>query len=190
MKRLLISLLLLCPAGTAAETFSIHDEGEFLPMGQRVEFYDRFGWRGYEVDFRFGLDERSRELDAKSRLTLRIAKRDGRTWTYTCKSSSRRRALSANVNFVYGKGISVVADCRIDRKAFAKSVGLHPDDVGVPSLVFHALVQDGKVTPGAERGIYFTPAVEIAASELSPYAAGGDDPTSLAVVFQSLQSIQ
>ncbi|MDD5656455.1 MAG: hypothetical protein PHF00_04275 [Elusimicrobia bacterium] len=189
MKTLLLGLLLLFPAAAAAEKFSLHDEGEFQPLGQRVEFYDRFGWRGYAVDFDFGLDEESRALSRNSRLVLRIRKRDGGTWTYACKASGRQ-ALSANVNFLYGKGISIVADCRIDEKAFAKAVGLHPEDVGVPNLVFHAMIRDGKVYAGAQRGIYFAPSAEAEASELSPYASGSDDPTSLAVVFQSLQPIQ
>jgi len=189
MKRLFFALLLFAPVMARAQRYSLRDEGEFQTLGHRVEFCDRFGWRSYQVDFDFGLDQQNRTLTKDSRLTLRIVKRDGRRWDYTCKARGRR-PLNANINFLYGRGISVVVDCRIDEKSFARAVELDPEDVGVPSLVFHAVIQDGKVTPGAQRGIYFQPAVQIAASELSPYAAANEDPASLAVVFQSAASLQ
>jgi hypothetical protein len=184
LKRLIACFLLAMPVLAHADKFSLHDEGDFQPVGQRVEFYDRFGWAGYSVDFDFDFDEDSRALTKGSKLKLRIFKRQGRDWDYTCKSSGKR-ALAANVNFLLGKGISIVAECRIEAKAFGKLLGLYAEDVGSPGLIFHALIQEGKVVPGAQRGIYLAPAAEIAATELAPYVPTGDDPTALAVVFQS-----
>ena len=68
---------------------------------------------------------------------------------------------------------------------FDKAVGLDKDDVGLPTLVFQAMIQDGRVTPGAQRGLAFLPAGQIESSELNSYACLNDDPTNLAVVFRS-----
>lgn len=184
MRNALLAVILLLPATSFAEKYSIKDQGDFMPAGQRVEFSDRFGWQSYSVDFNFGLDEAGRSLSKKSKLTVHITKRDGSTWNYTCKAKGSD-PLTANINFLFGKGISVVSECRIPEKQFAKAVGLDADDVGFPNLVFQVLIQDGHVTPGAQRGLYFMPGGQIESSELNAYAANNDDPTSLAVVFRS-----
>lgn len=184
MKMILAAAALLLPALAGAEKFSIRDEGDFAPVGHRVEFADRYGWRGYQVDFDFELDASGRDLTKESKLTVRIARRDGSTWKYSCKRKSRD-SIYANVNYLMGTGISIVAECRIPQKEFAKAVNLHPDDVGLPNLVFQAVVQDGQVRAGAQRGLYFMPGGQIESSELNAYAARNDDPTNLAVVFRS-----
>ena len=184
MKLPIIAVLLLLPALCRAEKYSLRDEGDFAPVGQRVEFADRYGWRGYHVDFDFGLDETGRVLSKDSRLVVKITKRDGKEWSYTCKAKGTM-PMTANVNFMFGQGISVVAECRIPEKEFAKAVDLDPQDVGLPNLVFQANIQDGKVTPGAQRGIYFMAGGQIESSDLNAYASTDNDPSNLAVVFRS-----
>lgn len=183
MRISLMAALVLLPGLSFAERYSIRDGGDFMPVGHRVEFADRYGWRHYQVDFDFGLEAGSRVLSKDSKLTVRIAKRDGKTWTYTCKAKGRE-PIFANINYLYGKGISVVAECRIPEKEFAKAVGLDSQDVGLPNLVFHAMVYNGEVRPGAQRGVYFAPGGQLEASDLNAYAALNDDPTSLAVIFR------
>lgn len=183
MKNAILALLMALPGLVHAEAYSLKDAGDFAPLGQRVEFADRYGWRRYEVDFNFGLDESNRALTRGSKLAVKILRRDGSTWKYTCKA--KNEALSANINFIHGRGISVVVDCRIDQKEFAKAVDLDKDDVGFPSLVFHAMIQDGQVTAGAQRGLYFSPGGQMESSEMNAYAALSEDPTNLAVVFRS-----
>ncbi len=187
MKNLLFAVLMLAPSVAWAQRYSLSDAGEFEPLGQRVEFADRFGWQGYKVDFDFSLDASGRSLADGSRLTLRIDKKGGGHWNYACKAGSSRE-LHANVNYLTG-GISVVASCRIEARSFAKAVELDSEDVGAPVVVFQALIADGKVLPGAQRGIHFEPAVQIAAAELSAYTSA-DDASGLAVVFRSSQSLQ
>jgi hypothetical protein len=182
MRPLLLALLMFAPGVLSAEKYSLRDVGDFAPAGHRVEFADRYGWRRYQVDFDFGLDEGSRALTRASRLRVKILKRDGSSWKYACKA--KKGDLGANINFLHGKGISVVVDCRIGRKAFAKAVGLDKDDVGLPTLVFQAMIQDGRVTPGAQRGLSFLPAGQIDSSELNAYVSLNEDPTNLAVVFR------
>jgi hypothetical protein len=183
MKKLtLLAALLAVPGLCFAEKYAIKDNGDFVPNGQRVEFHDRYGWVSYNVEFDFGLDDGGRALSRGSKLKIKIAKRDGSTWTHTCKAKGRE-AMSANINYLYGKGISVVADCRIPEKSFAKAVGLDPADVGFPNLVFQVIVQDGQVRPGAQRGVYFVPGGQIESSDLNSYASNGAD--GLAVVFRS-----
>lgn len=181
--RALGTLLILIPGLCAAEKYSVRDEGDFAPSGHRVEFADRYGWRNYRVDFDFGLDQGDRALTRDSRLTVKIVKRDGKTWSYTCKAKGKQ-PMTANVNFLYGKGISVVAECRIPERDFARAVELDQEDVGLPNLVFQAIIQDGQTRPGAQRGLYFIPGGQIESSELNAYAAANDDPSSLAVVFR------
>lgn len=184
MKLSLIAALLLLPALCSAEKYSVRDEGDFAPAGHRVEFADRYGWRSYKVDFDFGLDETNRLLTKDSRLTVKIEKRDGKTWTYSCKARGGN-AMTANINFLFGQGISVVAECRIPEKEFAKAVELDAQDVGLPNLVFQAMIQDGAVRPGAQRGLYFMAGGQIESSELNAYASADADPSNLAVVFRS-----
>lgn len=179
---LLAALLFALPGLCAAEQYAIKDAGDFAPAGQRVEFADRYGWTSYKVDFDFGLDDSGRTLSRSSKLRVTINRRDGSSWSYTCKAKGRD-AMSANINHLYGRGISVVADCKIPEKEFAKAVDLDAQDVGFPNLVFQALIQDGKVSVGAHRGVYFVPGGQIESSDLNGYAAAGDD--GLAVVFRS-----
>ena len=184
MKPTLFALLILLPGVCSAEKYTIKDEGDFAPLGQRVEFADRYGWQSYTVDFNFGLESNNRALTRDSKLTIKIVKRDGKTWSYTCRGKGSQ-PLSAHINYLWGKGISVLAECRISEKDFAKAVDLDKDDVGLPNLVFQAMIMDGEVRPGAQRGLYFLPGGQIESSELNAYAATNDDPTSLAVVFRS-----
>lgn len=184
MKTLLAVLALSCLSVLNAGAYSLRDEGGFEPTGQRVEFADRYGWDAYRVDFDFGLDAAGRALTDKSKLTLKIVKKDGSAWEYACRAKGKR-PLAANINFVHGKGISVVVECRIAENEFAQAVGLDKEDVGSPSLVFHAIVQDGKVLPGAQKGLYFLPSGQIESSELNAYASSEGDPSNLAVYFRS-----
>lgn len=181
--RLALWSLLLLPGVCSAEKFAVRDEGDFAPSGRHVEFADRFGWKGYRVDFDFGFDEGRRSLARGSRLKIRIERKDGSSWSHACKAKGRG-SLSASVNPVYNRGLSVVAECRVPAEDFAEAVGLHPDDVGLPMILFQVFVSDGKVVPGSQRGLYFLPAGRIESSELGAYATGSDEATSLAVVFR------
>jgi hypothetical protein len=184
MKRLLLAATLLLPGLARAHEYALRQSGEFQPLGQLVEFYDRFGWRSYEVDFDFGLDEGGRSLTADSRLVLRIVKRDGSRWDYSCKPSGRR-PLRADINALFDHRVSVLADCRIAEKSFARAVDLHPDDVGAPDLVFQAIIQDGRASAGVQCGIVLRPAEQSEATEITPYLTSNDDAAGLAVVFQT-----
>ena len=146
-----------------AASYSIIDKGDFAPTGQRVEFADLYHWKNYEVQFDFGLDLNQRVLSGDSKLKLRIVKIDGKTWTYTCKAKGKQ-PLVANTNFIIGKGVSVVAQCRIPENEFAKAVDLHADDVGLPTFVFQVMVEDGQAVSGAQRGFYFNPGGQIESS--------------------------
>lgn len=179
MRRALAVLLVLWPAPASAETYRLREEGDFSPAGYRVELYDRYGWRAYRVDFDFGLDPASRTLSRGSTLTLKLARRKGGAWSYTCKAK-RERELTANVNFVYGAGISVVASCRLPPQKFAKAVDLDAEDAGQATLVFEAVIQEGKVSPGAQRGIALAAVPQ--SSDLSAYAFP-PDAGSFAVLF-------
>jgi hypothetical protein len=180
MKGLFLAAFLSFPAAAGGHDYELRDSGEFMPLGQRIEFYDRFGWRSYEVEFQFSLDGAS--LSDDSRLSVKIIKKDGKRWSYSCKAS---RTLFANINTLYDGRVSVVVDCRIDPKSFARAVGLHEEDIGAPALVFQAMVQNGKASPGAQRGIVLPQAAQSWATELSPYLASSEDANSLAVVFHS-----
>lgn len=184
MKTALLALLILSPLAAGASDYSLKDEGDFVPAGRRVEFYDQYGWQNYKVSFDFGLDAGGKALSKESKLDLRITMRGGKVWNYSCRGRGRN-ALAANVNFLSGKGISIVAECKIDGEAFADAVGLHKDDVGMPNFVFQAVIQNGEVHPGAQRGLYFAPGGQIDSSELNAYAARDEDPSNLAVLFRS-----
>lgn len=178
-----LAVVALLPSLARAQRYRLRDSGDFAPVGYRVEFADRYGWQGYQADFDFGLRAGGRALTKDSKLTVKITRRDGSTWKYTCKAKGRD-PMWANINYLFGRGISVVAECRIPEKKFAKAVGLSPDDVGVPNLVFEATIKDGEVTPGAQRGVYFLPGGQIETSDLATYA-NANDPTNLAVIFRS-----
>lgn len=182
MRPALLALLLSVPALCRAETYRIKDQGDFQPQGQAVEFADRFRWQSYSVDFKLELENGAHALARGSKLWLKIVRRDGSKWSYTCKAKGRS-PMTANINFLYGSGVSVVAECRIPPKDFADAVDLDQEDVGAPILVFQVNVNEGKAAPGAQRGIAFDAAAPIEASELNAYAAAAQD--SLAVVFHS-----
>lgn len=184
MRKALLAVLMLLPGVLRAERFTVKDAGDFAPSGRPVEFADRYGWRSYQAVFEFSLDEGGHRLSRDSKLTVRIVKRDGKAWSYACRAKDRL-PLTANVNFLIGKGINVVAECRIPENEFAKAVGLDKEDVGLPNLVFQALIEEGKARPGTQRGMYFLPGGQLGASEMNAYAAAGGDPSSLAVVFRS-----
>ncbi len=178
---MVMPLLLLLSSLVHAQTYTVKDEGDFQPQGHPVEFHDRFGWKRYEVRFDFGLEDEGRALSRGSKLAVRIFKREGGSWGFSCKA---KKTLSANINQVMGQGLSIVAECPIAEKAFAKAVGLHQEDVGVPALVFQVLVKDGQAVPGPQRGVAFQSAASVEASELKAYVAS-EDPARLAVVFKS-----
>lgn len=184
MRPALLGLLLLLalPAVGRAERYRVKDAGGFQPLGQAVEFADRYRWQSYTVDFDLSLEDNNRSLGRGSKLKLRVERRGGGSWSYTCKAKGRS-PMTANINFLYGKGISVVAECPLPPKEFAKAVDLDPADVGAPSLLFQVNLQDGKASPGAQKGVVFAPSVSIDASELNAYAAAAQD--GLAVVFRS-----
>lgn len=184
MKAVLLSLVMLSSAAASAAPYALEDAGDFFPTGRRVEFADKYGWKAYHVKFEFGLESNGRSLTRDSRLTLKIAKRDGDVWEYTCKAKGRN-GLTANVNEVNGKGISVVVECRVGEDDFAEVLDLDPEEVGIPNLVFHAVIQDGAIRLGAQRGLYITPKGDFAASELAAFASAEDDASSPSVIFRS-----
>jgi hypothetical protein len=182
MRAAILAALLAVPGYCGAASYTLKDKGDFEPTGRRVEFADRYGWQSYEARFDFELDEGGRSLTRGSKLTIRIKRRDGGDWSYKCKAKGSD-AMTANVNFVPGRGLSIVAECRIPERDFAKAVDLHADDVGRPVLVFQAIVQDGQVKAGSQRGVYFLPGGQIESSDLNAYASSSLD--GLAVVFRS-----
>lgn len=173
----LVLLLAALPA-RAGQTMTVKDSGGFDPAGRTIEFPDRFGWQSYEAEFRFSLDDGGRLADS-SRLDLVIKRRGGK-WKYSCRVSSEE--LSARVVPLGGR-TSVIAECRVRPKAFAKAVDLHPDDVGAPLFVFEAVVEGGVARAGGQRGLRFRPDAPVASLDLSPYAAS-PDAAGLAVVFR------
>ena len=125
-----------------------------------------------------------RELTRKSSLTLTIKRRDGSEWSYRCRAN-RSQDMWANINRLYGKGISVLTECRINPKKFGKSVGLDADLVGEPTFVFHVMIKNGKARPGIQKGFYFLEGGQIEASSMSQYSTKYDDPSNLGVLFAS-----
>lgn len=175
-----MSLLLLSSFAFAGERMTVRDAGGFDPSGRTVEFPDRFGWRGYEAEFSFSFDEDGRLSDA-SRLNVVIARRGGGKWKYSCRASSED--LTARVVPLGGR-ISVVAECRVKPKAFAKAVDLDPEDVGAPLFVFEAVVENGKARAGGQRGLRFRPDSPVASVDLSPFAVS-PDAGGLALLFRA-----
>ncbi len=175
-------LLLLSAASPAfaGDRMTVRDAGGFDPSGRTVEFPDRFGWRGYEAEFSFSFDEDG-SLSDSSRLNVVIARRGGGKWKYSCRASSED--LTARVVPLGGR-ISVVAECRVKPKAFAKAVDLDPEDVGAPLFVFEAVIENGKARPGGQRGLRFRPDAPVASIDLSPYAVS-PDAGGLALLFRA-----
>ena len=187
MRKTLLSfaaVLVLSVSASAAEKYRVKDSGGFGPTGRYIEFASRYGWKAYEVDFKFGVDWDRRVLSEKSKLTVKITKNDGKTWKYKCRAKDRRE-MWANINKLYGKGISVLTECRIDPKDFGKAVGLDYDLVGEPTLVFQVMIKNEEAEAGVHKGMYFLSAGQIAASPMNQYATKIDDPSNLGVLFSS-----
>ncbi|MCR4296619.1 MAG: hypothetical protein NUW21_13895 [Elusimicrobia bacterium] len=178
--RAAVFVLLLSAPAFAGERVRVSDAGGFDPSGRTIEFPDRFGWTGYEAEFDFSLDVDGR-LSRASRLRIVILRRGGKRWKYTCRAS--KEDLSARVVPVGGR-TSVIAECRVKPKAFAKAVDLHPEDVGAPLFVFEAVLEGGRARAGGQRGLRFRPDAPVASLALSPFATV-PDAAGLAVVFRA-----
>lgn len=178
--RAILSLLLLSTSAFAGERMTVRDAGGFDPSGRTVEFPDRFGWRGYEAQFDFSFDDDG-SLSDSSRLNVVIKRRGGGKWKYTCRTSADD--LAARVVPLGGR-ISVVAECRVKPKYFAKAVDLDPEDVGAPSFVFEAVIEGGQARPGGQRGLRFRPDAPVASVDLSPFAVS-PDAGGLALLFRA-----
>ena len=176
----LIFVALLASPAFAGERMTVRDAGGFDPAGRTVEFPDRFGWRGYEAEFSFSFANDGRLSDA-SRLSLVIHRRGGGKWKYACRASSDE--LTTRVVPLGGR-VSVIAECRVKPKAFAKAVDLDAEDVGAPVFVFEAVIENGQVRAGGQRGLRFRPDAPVASLDLSPYAAS-PDAAGLAVIFRA-----
>lgn len=173
-------LLLLLASPAFAGRVTVRDAGGFDPSGRTIEFPDRFGWRGYEAEFSFSFADDG-TLARSSRLDLVIARRGGRKWSYSCRASGGD--LTARVVPVLGR-TSVIAECRVSPKAFAKAVDLDAEDVGAPVFVFEAVLESGKARPGGQRGLRFRPDAPVASIDLGPFAAS-PDAAGFAVVFRA-----
>lgn len=187
MKRSLIAALafLVCAAGTVqAERYRLEDEGGFGYTGRRIEFANRYGWKSYKVDYKLDVDVAARRLNSRSRMKVTITRTDGSDWSYTCKAKHDAK-MWANVNKLYGKGVSILTECRIPPGKFAKAVGLDADLVGDPTLVFHVMVKGGEARSGVQKGFYFAEAGQIEASTMRQYATRHGDPSELGVLFAS-----
>ncbi|MDP3541649.1 MAG: hypothetical protein Q8T11_04190 [Elusimicrobiota bacterium] len=172
-------VLLMSAPVLAGERVRVSDAGGFDPSGRTIEFPDRFGWTGYEAVFDFALDGDGR-LSRSSRLSIAIVRRGGKRWKYSCRASADD--LAARV-VPLGPRTSVIAECRVKPKDFAKAVDLHPDDVGAPLFVFEAVLEGGRARAGGQRGLRFRPDAPVASLDLSPFAAS-PDAAGLAVVFR------
>ncbi|PCI36863.1 MAG: hypothetical protein COB53_08200 [Elusimicrobia bacterium] len=187
MKRTFITALafLVCAVGTAgAERYHVKDEGGFGYTGRRIEFANRYGWKSYKVDYKLDVDTTKRRLNRRSVMKVEITRKDGSTWKYKCKAK-HDAMMWANVNKLYGKGISILTECRIPPRKFAKAVGLDADLVGDPTLVFHVMVKGSEARVGVHKGFYFMEAGQIEASTMRQYATRHGDPSELGVLFAS-----
>ncbi len=176
---LLFVAFLSAPA-FAGERMTVRDAGGFDPSGRTVEFPDRFGWRGYEAEFSFSFGEDGK-VSGASRLNIVILRRGGGKWKYSCRASSDD--LASRVVPLGGR-ISVIAECRVKPKAFAKAVDLDAEDVGAPVFVFEAVIENGQARAGGQRGLRFRPDSPVASLDLSPFAAS-PDAAGLAVLFRA-----
>lgn|GEM_PF-2352755 len=165
-----------------AETYSVVDAGGFGSTGRFVEFDGNYGWSSYEARFDFTLDSAGRSVE-KARLDLTVLRRDGGRWSYRCRPSDGDLFAHARVNNLYGQGVSVLVECRVEPKRFARSVGLAPEFVGEPVLVFQALIRDGRAQAGRQKGFYFLTSESSVDGPLSPYLSAEADPSNLAVLF-------
>ncbi|MFH2202431.1 MAG: hypothetical protein ABIJ96_04915 [Elusimicrobiota bacterium] len=187
MKRSILALLAVCifalPAA-AEQRFKIKDKGGFAPTGRFIEFASRYGWESYEVEYDLGVDMANRRLASKSSLRLTIHRKDGSAWKYKCRAKNGSE-MWANVNRLYGKGVSVLTECRIDPRKFAKSVELDYDLVGEPTLVFQVTINQDQARVGIHKGMYFLAGGQIEASPMNLYATSTGDPSNLGVLFSS-----
>lgn len=189
MKGSLLAVLVLAASNAFAdERYVVKDAGMFAPTGRHVEFADRFGWRGYEAKFDFRFDAESRRMAPDSTLTLTIHRKEGGDWTHRCRAKDTGE-MFANINYLYGKGILVVVQCRVKADKFSDSVDLDEEMVGEPTLVFSTWVRDGKAEAGAQKGFYFLAGGQIRSSVMAQYATENDDPTDLSVLFASAESV-
>lgn len=176
---------LLCAAAPAraARDYHAEDRGAFASTGRFVEMSDRYGWQSYEIVFDFSLDGDAELFGTGATLELTIKKLDGGSWSYRCKQS--RGELTGRAAKLYGRGISVTAECKVPPKRFAGAVGVDWDMVGQPTLVFQALVKEGKAVPGFQKGFYVLAGNNIEGSEMAQYVTPSADPTNLSVLFAS-----
>ena len=179
IQALLLAAFLASPA-LAGDRISVRDAGGFDPSGRSIEFPHRFGWAAYEAEFDFSIDDGG-VLSRGSRLNVVIIRRGGKRWKYSCRAS--KDDLAARVVPLLGR-TSVIAECRVKPKAFAKAVDLDAEDVGAPVFVFEAVIEGGKARAGGQRGLRFRPDAPVASLDLSPYAAS-PDAAGLAVVFRA-----
>ena len=172
--------MLLASPALAGERVTVRDAGGFDVAGKTVEFPDRFGWRGYEAEFMFSFGDDGALSDV-SRLNVVIHRRGGGKWKYSCRASSGD--LSTRVVPLGGR-VSVIAECRVKPKAFAKAVDLDPEDVGAPAFVFEAVIENGQARAGGQRGLRFRPGYPVASVDLGAFASS-PDAGGLAVLFRA-----
>ncbi len=187
MKRSLAAFavfILLSGTAFAGERYKGKDKGSFGSTGRFVEFSSRYGWDSYEAEFDFRIDMETRTLSRNSTLKIKIHRRDGKTWSYKCRARNSDM-MWANINKLYSKGVSILTECRIKPKKFAKIVDLDWTVVGGPTLVFQVMVKDGKARPGLQKGFYFLKSGDIHNGSMLEYAASSNDPSQLAVLFTS-----
>ncbi|MEK7746509.1 MAG: hypothetical protein AAB576_07580 [Elusimicrobiota bacterium] len=168
-----------------AERYTVTDEGGFGNTGRFIEFADRFGWKSYEIKYNLKLDAAGRKVEDGSTLELTINKNDGSRWRYRCRAAADSKSMWSNVNSLYGQGLSVLTECRIDPRRFARSVDMASDLVGEPTLVFSVVVQEGKARAGVHKGFYFLAANEIESGSMNQYSNKEPDPTNLGLLFNS-----
>lgn len=180
----IVFVLGLAPCAMA-ERYTVTDEGGFGDTGRFIEFADRYGWKSYEIKYNLKLDSAGRRVEDGSTLDLAIHKNDGSRWRYRCRTSSESKAMWSNVNSIYGQGLSVLTECRIDPRSFARSVGLSSGLVGEPTLVVSVIVEDGKARAGAHKGFYFLAANEIESGPMGQYSNKEPDPTNLSLLFNT-----
>ena len=179
IRSLIFAALLVSPA-FAGERMIVRDAGGFDLTGRTVEFPDRFGWRGYETEFSFSFSDDGR-LSNASRLNIVITRRGGAKWKYSCRASGDD--LNARVVPLGGR-VSVIAECRVKPRAFAKAVDLDSEDVGAPVFVVEAVIENGQARAGGQRGLRFRADAPVASLDLSPYAAS-PDAAGLALIFRA-----
>jgi len=187
LKRTLLAFAaVLAFAGTsaAAEKYSVTDAGGFGPTGRFVEFSSRYQWASYQAEFDFSVDLDQAQLTRRSKLKIEITRRDGRVWKYVCRS----RDIAAHIVPLYSAGTSVLVECRVNPRKFAKAVGLDVSLVGEPTLVFQVLIKEGKARAGLQKGFYILETEDTRHGSIQAYATPRRDPSALAVLFASSQN--